>query len=303
MDTISKALEAVQYKLPKIKYRLMEPLKRHTSFMIGGPARAMFFPEKPTALTDLCRLLYENGVAPDIIGNGTNLLVNDEPLERVFINTMGLNNREKTGETEITAGAGLLLTKLAVFASECGLSGFEFAHGIPGTLGGAVSMNGGAYGGEIKDVILSSTVFNPDNGVISITNEEHGFSYRHTRFSECNDVILSSVIRLQHGDIDVIRARMGELHARRGQSQPIDMPSAGSTFKRPETGFAASLIEQAGLKGYIYGGVQVSEKHSGFVINRGGATFSDVMTVIGIIKEAVLKQFGVELELEIKIIS
>jgi len=303
MDKISQALEAVQYKLPRVKFKLMEPLKHHTSFRIGGPVRAMFFPNRLTALTDLCGLLHEYGVVPVIMGNGTNLLADDKALEMVVVNTMGLNSREQTGETRITAGAGVLVSKLAVFASELGLSGLEFAHGIPGTLGGAVSMNAGAYGGEMKDVISGSTVYNPEKGVFSITAEEHGFSYRHSRFSECGDVILSSVVDLEKGDTDMIREKMGELYNRRRESQPIDMPSAGSAFKRPETGFAASFIEQAGLKGYLSGGAQVSEKHAGFIINRGGATFADVMAVIRHVRETVVEQFGVELEPEIKIIS
>jgi len=303
MDTISTTFEAVRFKLPKLKYKLMEPMKYHTSFRIGGPVRVMFFPDKPAALTDICGLLGASGVVPVIIGNGTNLLADDRELDLVVINTMGLNSRERTGETEITAGAGVLLSKLAVFASECGLSGLEFAHGIPGTLGGAVAMNAGAYGGEMKDVVQSSTVCDSDSGVFTLSREEHEFSYRYSRFSECGDVILSSVLSLKSSDTESIRTRMEDLYARRRDSQPIDIPSAGSTFKRPKEGFAASLIEQAGLKGFLSGGAQVSEKHSGFVVNRGGATFADVMTVINHVKETVFKQFGVELELELKIIS
>jgi len=303
MDTISQALDVVNYKLPKIKFRLMEPMSQHTSFRIGGPVRVMYFPEKPSALTDLCGLLYENGVAPLIIGNGTNLLAHDKALDLVVVNTMGLNSRELTGENEITAGAGVLLSKLAVFASECGLSGFEFAHGIPGTLGGAVAMNAGAYGGEMKDVVRSTTAYNPKSGVFDITREQHGFSYRESCVTYTRDIILSSVISLHKGDTESIREKMGELNSRRSSSQPVDMPSAGSAFKRPKSGFAASLIEQAGLRGYIFGGAQVSEKHAGFIVNRGGATFSDVMAVVRHVRETVYKQFGIELELEIKIIT
>ena len=302
MDSISQAIDAVHYKLPKIKYKLMEPMKNHTSFRIGGPVRAMFFPEEPSALADLCGTLSEYGAAPLIIGNGTNLLADDVPLELVVVNTMALNNRELTGETEITATAGVLLSKLAVFASECGLSGFEFAHGIPGTLGGAVAMNAGAYGGEMKDVVRSTTLYSPESGVFEISGGQHEFSYRSSRITQSGEVILSSVIQLQKCDTEIIRAKMGELYTRRRGSQPIDIPSAGSTFKRPGEGFAASMIEQAGLMGYLTGGAQVSEKHAGFVVNRGGATFSDVMAVIGHVREKVFALFGVELELEIKII-
>jgi len=303
MDQISQALEAVQFELPKIKFKIAEPMKFHTSFGIGGPVRVMFFPDKPTALSDLCRVLFENGVTPLVIGNGTNLLVNDKALELAVINTGGLNSRERTGETEITASAGALMTRLAVFASECGLAGLEFAHGIPGTLGGAVYMNAGAYGSEMKDVVRSTTLYRPNSGVFSIAGEEHGYSFRHSRFAETGEIVVSSVIRLQKADTESIRAKMGELNARRRESQPLDLPSAGSTFKRPKVGFAGSLIEQAGLRGYLHGAAQVSEKHAGFIVNRGGATFADVMAVIEHVQETVFKKFGVELELEIGIVE
>ena len=303
MDTIDAALEAVHYKLPEIKCRLFEPMMRHTSFRIGGPVRAMFFPDRPSALAGLCGVLDENGAAPFIMGNGTNLLADDRQLDLVVVNTSALNSRGQTGETEITAGAGMLLSKLAVFASQRGLTGLEFAHGIPGTLGGAVAMNAGAYGGEMKAVVRSTKVFNPAAGVFTLTGEEHMFSYRQSRIARSGDVILSSVIELQKGDAAGIREKMEELGARRSASQPLDAPSAGSAFKRPVSGYAASLIEQAGLRGYVHGRAQVSEKHAGFIINRGGATFSDVMAVIEHVRETVFRMFGVELELEIKIVT
>jgi len=303
MDVISQALEAVQFELPKVKYRLMEPMKFHTSFGIGGPVRVMFFPEKPTALTDLCKVLYESGATPLVIGNGTNLLVSDEALEIAVVNTSMMNSRERTGETGITASAGVLTSRLAIFASECGLAGLEFVHGIPGSLGGAVFMNAGAYGREMKDVIQSTTVYRPNSGVITLKGDEHGYSYRRSRFAESGEIIVSSVLKLEAGETEAIRAKIAELNARRRESQPIDMPSAGCAFKHPSVGFAGSLIEQAGLRGYLHGAAQVSEKHAGFIVNRGGATFSDVMAVIEHVKETVYKQFGVEFDLEIKIIK
>jgi len=300
IDEISKAIEEVQYKLPKIKFRLLEPMKHHTSIKIGGPVRVMFFPSKPEDMTDLYALLCENGVKPFVMGKGTNLLVKDGTLELAVINTMGLNSLEHTGDMEISAGAGVLLSRLAETAHESGLAGLEFAHGIPGTLGGAVYMNAGAYGGEMKDVVHRTTVFRADTGVFYVTGDEHDFSYRHSRFTDSSDIIISSVLRLKKGDARTIKTKMEELETRRRVSQPLDVPSAGSVFKRPKDGYAASLIEQAGLMGYISGGAQVSEKHAGFIINRGGATFSDVMTVIEHIRETLLKQQGVELELEIR---
>jgi len=302
MDNITQALDAVQYKLPKIKLRLGEQMKNRTSFKIGGPVRAMFFPERIDQLTKLYDLLRECNVMPLVMGNGTNLLASDAPLEIVAINTIALNNCELTGEEEITAGAGALLSKIAIFASECGLSGFEFAHGIPGTLGGAVSMNAGAYGSSMENAIKSTFAHDRETGTFTVSGQEHGFSHRHSRFSESCETILGSVIKLQKNNTETIRAKMDELYTRRRESQPLDMPSAGSVFKRPEVGFTGSLIEEAGLKGYILGGAQVSEMHAGFIVNTGGATFSDVMGIIDHVKETVFKQFGVELELEIKII-
>jgi UDP-N-acetylmuramate dehydrogenase len=262
----------------------------------------MFFPSNAAALTELYVLLGEFGVRPVVIGKGTNLLVDDRALDMVVINTTGLNDLVRTGDTEIVAGAGVLLSKLAVFACDCGLSGIEFSHGIPGTLGGAVSMNAGAYGGEMKDVIYSTMAFSREAGAFTVTGMEHGFLYRRSRFADTEDVVLSSVIRLVGDDIEIIKQRMEALNIRRHESQPLDLPSAGSTFKRPKGGYAAEFIERAGLKGFSIGGAQVSEKHSGFVVNRHGASFSDVMAVVEYVRETVFKQFGVELELEIKIL-
>jgi UDP-N-acetylmuramate dehydrogenase len=302
MDVISRAIEAVSDSLPNVWLRRDEPMKNHTSFKIGGPVRAMFFPNNAAALTELYVLLSGLGVRPAVIGKGTNLLADDRALDIVVINTTGLNDLTRASDTEIVASAGVLLSKLAVFACECGLSGIEFAHGIPGTLGGAVSMNAGAYGGEMKDVVHSTRALSPEACAFTLTGVEHGFSYRRSRFADTGDVILSSAIRLKSDDAGSIKERMEELNMRRHESQPLDLPSAGSTFKRPEGGYAAVFIERAGLKGFSIGGAQVSEKHSGFVVNRRGASFSDVMAVIEYVRETVFRQFGVELELEIKIL-
>ncbi|MCL2227857.1 MAG: UDP-N-acetylmuramate dehydrogenase [Oscillospiraceae bacterium] len=302
MDDISQAIEIVSHKLPKTQFRTNEPMRHHTSFKIGGPAKVMFFPEKADEAADLCRLLQECGVVPLVLGNGTNLLVSDEPLRHAVVNTSRLANLVHSGELEITADAGVMLARLAVFACERGLAGLEFAHGIPGSLGGAVLMNAGAYGGEMKDVVYSTAACSFVSGVFDVSGEEHGFGYRCSRFSENGEIVLSSVIRLRRGDADDIRGEMEELGVRRRNSQPLDMPSAGSVFKRPKDGYAGFMIEQAGLKGYMSGGAQVSEKHAGFIVNRGGASFLDVMRVIDHVRAAVLKQFGVELELEIKIV-
>jgi UDP-N-acetylmuramate dehydrogenase len=303
MDSISQAIGSAGERLPHIKCLLNEPLKDHTSFRIGGPARVMFFPESAGDLAGLCCLLREYDISPLVIGNGTNLLAGDGVLDVVVVNMTGHCSIKRTGETEITADSGAPLAKLAVFACQNGLSGLEFAHGIPGTLGGAVLMNAGAYGGEMKDVIHSTSVYSHESGISAIKGEGHGFSYRHSRFAETGDIVLSSVIRLQKGDREAIKAQMEKLALSRRDSQPLDLPSAGSIFKRPKDGYAAALIEQAGLKGFAAGGAQVSKKHSGFIVNLGGATFSDVMAVIGHVQDTVFKQFEVELELEIRVIK
>ncbi|MCL2409292.1 MAG: UDP-N-acetylmuramate dehydrogenase [Oscillospiraceae bacterium] len=302
MDAISKALEVSGRLLPTIECRLNEPMKNHTSFRTGGPVRAMFLPKSAEELTELSAVLRESGVRPFIMGNGTNLLVDDRAFEIIVIKTTELNNIAQTGETEITAASGIILAKLALFACERGLAGLEFAHGIPGTLGGAVSMNAGAYGGEMKDVIQVTTALNPETGVFSVTDDEHDFSYRHSRFLDNEDIILSSAVRLRKDDAAKIRARMDELSQRRRESQPLDLPSAGSTFKRPQDGYAAALIEEARLKGFAIGGAVVSEKHSGFIVNRGDASFKDIMAVIEHVRETVFRRFGIALETEVKIL-
>ena len=304
MDKISMAIDAVRTKIPRLNYRLNEPMKNHTSFMIGGPVRAMFFPETAEELVELCGLLNGFDDMPLIIGNGTNLLVDDgKQLEMTVIKTTGIDNMTQTGETEITAGAGVSLKRLAEFACECGLSGLEYAHGIPGSLGGAVSMNAGAYGREMKDVVCSSRAFGVLAGMHVITAAQHGFGYRHSGFSEAGDIVLSSSVRLQKDEKKRIAEKMEDLHSMRSESQPLDLPSAGSTFKRAKDGYAAELIDRAGLKGCSVGGAQVSKKHSGFIVNNGGATFADIISLIEHVRETVLMRFGIELEPEIKIIK
>ena len=301
MDAISAVLS--DENLISIERRLNEPMKNHTSFKIGGPVRAMFLPNSAQEMTMLCDALNRAEIKPLIVGNGTNLLVCDDELDMVIIKTQGMQDIAQTGECEITALSGVLLSKLAVFACERGLAGLEFAHGIPGTLGGAVSMNAGAYGGEIKDVVHSTRAWSAKLGEFEVVGNSHDFAYRHSCFSDTDDIILSSVIRLQKGDSESIRAQTEALNAKRRASQPLNMPSAGSTFKRPQDGYAAAMIEQAGLKGFTVGGAQVSTKHSGFVVNRGDATFADVLTVIEHVRNVVLGRFGVLLETEVKIIS
>ena len=290
--------------LPDLTVLRDEPMAKHTSFRVGGPARRIAFPQTREQMVLLMGAAEKCDARPLVIGNGTNLLVTDEGLDRLVVDTSaalkGIGMDAETGV--ITANAGVTLASLAEFACREGLTGLEFAHGIPGTVGGAVCMNAGAYGGEMKQVIESVSVLFSD-GVRTVSCEEMHFGYRHSLLTEQPDaVVLSASFRLQAGDKDAVRERMRELMGRRKASQPLEYPSAGSTFKRPEGHFAGALIEQCGLKGLTVGGAQVSEKHAGFVINRGGATYGDVLGVIEAVQERVLAETGVRLEPEVKII-
>ena len=276
-------------------------MKRHTSFRIGGEVALMAFVRTGEEFAAALSVSHALGITPFVLGNGTNVLCADGAVDRFVICTAGgLNRLEVTGEGEITCGAGVSLARLASFALEQGLSGLEFAHGIPGTLGGGMAMNAGAYGGELKDVAVRTVYLSPDGTRGVLEGEEQQLTYRHSAFSGGDKFVLSTVLRLQRGDKEAIRARMGELAAKRRASQPLELPSAGSTFKRPVGGFAAALIDQCGLKGLAVGGAQVSEKHAGFVVNTGGATCRDVLELTDRIRETVLRETGIELELEIR---
>lgn len=305
MDWYLKFDELAAAELPELKLLKEEPMSRHTTFRVGGPARRMAFPAGETELVRLLDIAGRCGARPLVMGNGSNLLATDEGLDRLVVNTSAMTAiRVEEDPMVLTAEAGVPLARLAVFACERGLTGLEFAHGIPGTVGGAVCMNAGAYDGEMKQVVERVTVFFPEEGVRTLTGAEMDFSYRHSFLSDHpNAVVLSAVFHLTAGDETKIREKMRDLMARRKASQPLEYPSAGSTFKRPTGNFAGTLIDQCGLKGFTVGGAQVSEKHAGFVINRGGATFADVMDVIRGVQERVLAEKGVRLEPEVKIIE
>jgi len=307
MDEISYLLNSLQERQHDIEIRENELMKKHTSFKIGGPARAMLFPKSEEAMINLCKLCYESEVSPLIMGNGSNVLAADKELNKVVINTSLIKNIELSGTSghlqHIKSGAGANLASVAVFALENSLVGFEFAHGIPGSIGGAVVMNAGAYGGEMKDVTVLTTIYSSESGLCEIKGEEHEFSYRHSRFSHTDDVIISVTLSLCEGDKKEIKQKMDELSEKRRASQPLDRPSAGSAFKRPKSGYAAELIERAGLKGFSIGDAEVSSKHAGFIINKGTATFDDTVKLIEHVKETVFKQFSITLEPEIKIFS
>lgn len=278
-----------------------EPLSRHTSFRIGGPVEALVVPRSKEQLLEVCQIIRAFGIDPLIIGNGTNILASDDRISSIAVKTFdGLTGFVFDGDT-CRADSGVLLSRLAVNAQKKGLSGLEFAYGIPGTLGGAVFMNAGAYGGQMNDVIVQSEVLGTDGQLKAI--DDHEFSYRRSIFMSSSDIILGSRLKLTPGDPEDIMGKMIELSVKRKASQPLDVPSAGSTFKRPKEGFAAALIDEAGLKGFSIGGAEVSEKHAGFIVNKGGATCDDVLMLIEHVRKTVLRIFGIELEPEIRLIK
>ena len=279
-----------------------EPLKNHTSFKIGGPADEFSEVNNEEEITELIKYAKEKGIPYTIMGNGSNLLVSDKGVRGLVIKlAKGFDSVEVLGD-KIIAKAGILLSKLSNVALENELSGIEFASGIPGTLGGAIYMNAGAYGGEIKDVVEKVTYLS-DGEIKTATKDDLDFGYRHSRFSGTEDIVLSAEIQLKKADKAEIRAIMDDFKERRCSKQPLSMPSAGSTFKRPEGYFAGKLIEDAGLKGKTIGGAQVSEKHSGFVVNKGDATAQDVLDLIKFIQDTVYEKFGVKLETEVKMLG
>ncbi|HIW59374.1 MAG TPA: UDP-N-acetylmuramate dehydrogenase [Candidatus Anaerobutyricum avicola] len=280
-----------------------ELMSRHTSFRIGGPADYFVEPASVDELAGVLSLARQEKVPFFIVGNGSNLLVSDEGFRGMIVHTGGSLRSISVEGDVIYAQAGALLGAVAGAALEAGLTGMEFAAGIPGTLGGAVCMNAGAYGGEMKDILLDAEVLTQDGERLVIPVEELDLSYRHSIIFEKNYIVLAAHIRLSRGDKTQIRNRMNELAGARKEKQPLEYPSAGSTFKRPEGYFAGKLIQDAGLKGYTVGGAQVSEKHSGFVINRGGATAEEVRFLIRQVRSKVKQQFGVELEPEVRMLG
>ena len=293
--------DEIREKLPRIELRENEPLANHTSFRIGGPAKAALFPGSTDELRSLCAFLRSRGEKPLLLGTGSNVLAPDGGTDRAVILTVKLCGVSRRGE-ELMAECGAALTRCAAFAAAEGLGGLEFAYGIPGTVGGALVMNAGAYGGEMKDVVIRTFFLDGELREREYKGEEHLFGYRTSAFGE-DDVILGTEMRLHTADPAGIREKMEELMARRKSSQPIELPSAGSAFKRPENGYAAELIDRCGLKGFAVGGAGVSEKHAGFIVNNGGATADDVKRVIEHVQKTVYGRTGVMLCPEIKIID
>lgn len=281
-----------------------EPMCRHTTFQIGGPVAVMAFPNSPEQVGEILKIARRYEITPMILGAGSNILAPDEGLDTVVIELRTAMNRvEERSKGEFEAQAGAAMARLATFAMERGYTGLEFAHGIPGTVGGGVYMNAGAYGGEMCQVVTGVTAMDREGNLLEIPADKLDLSYRHSRFMNEDLVILSVRVKLEKGDREEIRAKMAELMTRRRTSQPLELPSAGSTFKRPATGYAAAMIEAAGLKGLRVGDAQVSEKHAGFVVNRGRATCKDVLQLMEQVQDRVEQDTGVRLEPEVRILE
>ncbi|MDL2273580.1 UDP-N-acetylmuramate dehydrogenase [Oscillospiraceae bacterium OttesenSCG-928-G22] len=292
-------------KFPALPVFRDEPMKKHTSFQIGGPADLLVCPRSLGELEGVSALVRSFRVPLFVLGNGTNLLVGDRGIRGVVLKTAGAFTKIRVlSDGRLEAESGALLSRLAVTAAENGLAGLAFAHGIPGTVGGAVLMNAGAYGGEMAQVVTKTTYLDKTGALCAISGAEHGFGYRESVFSSMPDsIIVAATLSLSPGSVGDIRAKMRELAESRSEKQPLTEPSAGSAFKRPPGHFAGKLIADCGLKGYACGGAFVSEKHAGFVVARAGATANDVRALLAHIQETVYRETGVSLEPEIRFVG
>ncbi len=285
-----------------------EALSKHTSFRIGGPAAFYAIVENPSELKDVIRVCREEKADHYLLGNGTNVLAPDEGYDGVVIrlggtfNEISISENINDGSALVTAGAGVSMAQLAMYALKKGFTGLEFAHGIPGSVGGGIYMNAGAYGSEIGNCLVSVGALTPDGDIVELKKDELELGYRTSRFTKGDEIILDGTFYLKVYPRIPIRTMMEEYKKKRNEKQPLDLPSAGSTFKRPEGGFAGKLIEEAGLKGFRIGGAAVSEKHAGFIVNVGEASAKDVLELIETVKKRVFENSGIMLEPEIKII-
>lgn len=296
--------EVLKRFIPETRLFTNESMAKHTSFKIGGPAEFYVKPASPEEVQRTIEVCLEKSCPFTLLGGGSNVLVSDKGIPGVVIQLHpGLGHIRVFEETRIHTGAGVTLAKLAETACRAGLSGLAFASGIPGTAGGALYMNAGAYGHDISETVESADVLMPNGRIITLWKADMGFGYRKSIFWENGGIILSATFALTPGNPDEIRADMTDLNARRKEKQPLEHPSAGSVFKRPEGQFAGKLIEDCGLKGYTIGGAQVSDKHAGFIVNTGGASCDDVLRLIAHIRETVHARFNLWLEPEIRVIG
>ena len=302
MERLAELKKRLEEGCPGLELREDEPMSRHTTFRIGGPAALMALPRTVGEAKAAVKAARALEVEPFFLGNGSNLLAADGGYPGFVVKLAGDFDQIREVNRGLEAGSAVLLSRLSNALLGRGLTGLEFAGGIPGSVGGAVTMNAGAYGGEMAQVLESVTFLDEAGEVCTLPASECGFGYRHSIFSDRKCLILKARFHLDQGDPAAIRARMEELAAKRREKQPLEYPSAGSMFKRPPGHFAAALIDQCGLKGLAVGGAQVSAKHAGFVVNRGGATCGDVLALVDQVKERVLAQTGVELEMEVKVL-
>ncbi|MGI6538764.1 MAG: UDP-N-acetylmuramate dehydrogenase [Caldicoprobacterales bacterium] len=300
---LEKAYNELKKILSRDQLLLNESMKRHTSFRIGGPADLMIIPSDIEQIKKSYEILKNKGVPILIMGNGSNLLVRDKGIRGAVIKISNRFNKAEVQDQSIHAQSGILLSALSKLALSSGLTGLEFACGIPGTLGGAVTMNAGAYGGEIKDVLKWVSVLDENGNVVIMNKDQIGLGYRTSIFQTTKKIVLEVYLELEKGDYETSRALMHNLTKQRQEKQPLSYPSAGSAFKRPVGYYAGKLIQDAGLKGLRIGDAQVSEKHSGFIINLGNATASQVIELIELIKARVKEEFGIELHPEVKIVG
>ena len=302
MLNFTEFTKLISDNIPNLKLERDFPLAKLTSFRIGGPAALAAFPKSEEELSQILKLCAEQGAEPVILGAGTNVLAPDAGLNKlVIVLKDALEGMEQVSDTCIRVMAGVTMSRAAVFAAGLNLGGLEFAHGIPGTIGGGVYMNAGAYGGEIKDVCTRVRIMEPDGTARWITNEEAAFSYRHSAIENNPWIVVAAEFELTPRPESEVWAKMKELIGKRRASQPLDLPSAGSAFKRPVGGYAAALIDQTGLKGFQIGGAAVSEKHAGFVVNLGGATAADVQELLQAVSDKVFDRTGIRLEPEVRI--
>ncbi|SHH20150.1 UDP-N-acetylmuramate dehydrogenase [Caloranaerobacter azorensis DSM 13643] len=296
-------IEIFKEKFPEFKFLIDEPMKNHTSFKIGGPADILFIPRNIEQISKVLTLCKELDIDYFIMGNGSNLLVSDKGIRGVVIKISENLSDVRVEGNKIIAQSGILLSKLSRIALKHSLTGLEFASGIPGSLGGAITMNAGAYGGEMKDIVTLVRCIGGNGEIIEFTNEQMEFGYRSSIIDERELIVIEVEMELKKGNYEDIKSYMDELTQKRITKQPLNLPSAGSTFKRPKGYYAGKLIEDAGLKGLRFGDAQVSEKHSGFIVNLGNATCNDVLNLIKVIQKTVRDKFGVELKTEVKIIG
>lgn len=299
---MSHFYDEITTALPELQVRKDEPMSRHTTFRIGGPADYFVCPDREQ-IAEVLAVAKKCGMAITVIGNGSNLLVGDKGIRGLVVEIGSAMNQIMVDKNHITAGAGALLSQVAAKAAAAELGGMEFAAGIPGSVGGAVTMNAGAYGGEMKDILRTVTVLTPEGELKTLDVSEMDLSYRHSCVPEQQYIVLEAEIELGYKPEEEIRAQMEELRNKRIEKQPLEYPSAGSTFKRPEGYFAGKLIMDAGLRGYRVGDAQVSEKHCGFVINRKNASAQEVRQLMQDVQDKVKAQFGVMLEPEVKMLG